>query len=98
MRRTYFVADRPHFLERAVVKVNLLAVVRPYRVDDKVIVYPLLAVRYRIKVCGDKHLAIGEKLFGKLHSDAVRLVIRLDLARRKRLRVLIEIHTAGLAP
>ena len=75
MRRTYFVADRPHFLECAVVKVNLLAVVGPYRVDDKVIVYPLLAFRYRIKVCGDKHLATVEKLFGKLQSDAVRLVI-----------------------
>ena len=98
MFRTDVIADLPQFLQRVRCEVNLPAILKADRIDNKMVVYSLnAAVVMCIRMRGNQNLVSRKRLPGKFQTDAVGFLIGLNFLRRKGLHILIEVSATGFA-
>ena len=77
---------------------NLSAVLKADRIDNKMVVYSLnAAVVMCIQMRGDQNLVSWKRLPGKFQTDTVGFFVRLNFPRQKGLHILIEVSAAGFA-
>ena len=76
---------------------NLSAILKTDRIDNKMIVHALnAAIIVSIQVRCHQHLITRKGLLGKLQSYAMRFFVRLNFTRHKGLHILIKIDTRCL--
>ena len=77
---------------------NLSAIFKTDRIDDKMVVYSLnAAVVMCIQMRGDQNLVSRKRSPGKFQTDTVGFLIGLNFPRQKGLHILIEVSAAGFA-
>ena len=89
MLLTDAVAECAQLCQRAGVLAELLSVFVMHGVDAKVVVQ-----MRGVGVCGHQHLMPRPRLFRKRQTDFVHLLGGHSFARRKRLHIMIKIHSA----
>lgn len=86
------VAYLPQLLQGVRREVYLLAILKTDRIDNKMVVHALnTVVVVCIQMRCHQHLITRKRLLGKLQTDAVSFIIRLDLTRHEGLHILIKI-------
>ena len=97
MRLADLITQPSHLLDRAWTELNFFAVLVADAVDNEMIMHALNTVALGIKMCADEYLVAGKHLLGKLDADAVRFIVRGDLAGAEGLLVMIKVRSFPLA-